>query len=92
MKKAKFYNELTRDKSLLYIIEYENNHPIIMNKIESNIMDAAKNGQYMASIDFEVSMVSSYDIKMIPKVLDYYGFETDWYQNHNISILTIHWA
>lgn len=92
MKKAKFYNELTRDKSLLYIIEYENNHPVIMNKIESNIMDAAKNGQYMASIDFEVSMISSYDIKMIPKVLDYYGFEADWYQNYNISILTIHWA
>ena len=92
MKKAKFYNELTRDKSLLYIIEYENNHPVIMNKIESNIMDAAKNGQYMASIDFEVSMISSYDIKMIPKVLDYYGFEADWYQNYNTSILTIHWA
>lgn len=93
MKKAKFYNELTRDKSLLYIIEYENNHPIIMNKIESAIMNAATNSSYMTTVEFDLSMISNYDIKMIPRVLDYYGFDADWYNNNNnIGTLTIHWA
>lgn len=92
MKKAKFYNELTRDKSLLYIIEYENNHPVIMNKIETSIMNAATNSSYMTTVEFDLSMISNYDIKMIPKVLDYYGFDADWYNNNIIGTLTIHWA
>ena len=92
MKKAKFYKELTRDKGLLYVIQYENNHPIIMNRIETSIMNAATNSSYMATVEFDLSMISDYDIKMIPKVLDYYGFEADWYNNNIIGTLTIHWA
>ena len=95
MKKAKFYNELTRDRSLLYIIEYENTHPIIINRIESVIMEGVKNSQYITSLDFDLQLISSYDIKMIPKVLHYYGFDAEWGDNIETSktgTLTIHWA
>ena len=71
MKKASFYNELTRNKSLLYTIKYEKKHPVIMEKIENNIMNSVENGQYMVSIDFDFNMISTYDVQMIPKVLGY---------------------
>ena len=35
MKQASFYNELTRNKSLMYTIKYEKNHPVIMQRIEN---------------------------------------------------------
>lgn len=96
MKKASFYNELTRNKSLMYTIKYEKNHPVIMQRIENEIMNEAENGQYMAYLDFDLNMISQYDIQMIPKVLDYYGFTSDWHDEDNekgsMKILTVHWA
>ena len=96
MRKASFYNELTRNKSLLYTIKYEKTHPIIMGRIENEIMNAVENGQYMVSLDFEVSMISEYDIQMIPKVLDYYRYTCDWNEEDSelgyMKILSIHWA
>lgn len=94
MKKASFYNELTRNKSVLYTIKYEKKHPVIMEKIENNIMNAVENGQYMVSIDFDFNMISTYDVQMIPKVLGYYGFTAEWVNTEptNIGMLNIHWA
>lgn len=94
MKEASFYNELTRNEYLLYTIKYEKNHPVIMEKIENNIMNAVENGQYMVSIDFDFKMISAYDVQMIPKVLGYYGFTVEWVNTEpaNIGILNIHWA
>ena len=96
MKEASFYNELIRNKSLMYTIKYEESHPVIMQRIENEILNATENGQYMASIDFHASMISTYDVQMIPKVLDYHGFTSDWHDEDNdngcMKILTIHWA
>ena len=92
MKKATFYNELTSNKSLLYTIKYEKSHPVIMELIENHIMNAVERGQYIASIDFDLSMLSEYDQKMIPKVLNYYGFDAEWMNNDTVGTLTIHWT
>lgn len=96
MKKASKYKELTGNKGLLYTIKYEEDHPIIMGKIEAGIMSAVEEGQY--NVGLEMSMLSAYDITMINKVLAYYGFSSNWtaIENSNEScqsgILNIYWA
>jgi hypothetical protein len=72
MKKASKYKELTNNKSLFYTLQYERNHPIIMGHIEDGIESAVEKGLYIISI--ELHSLTEYDIKMILKVLTYYGF------------------
>lgn len=96
MKKASKYKELTGDKGLLYTIKYEEEHPIIMGKIEAGIMSAVEEGQY--NVALEMSMLSAYDIKMINKVLSYYGFSSNWHtlvaadESCQSGVLNIYWA
>lgn len=96
MKSAEEYKELTGNKSKFYTLMYEKSHPVIMNNIETVIMTAVQNNQYFAS--YEMSMLSEYDIKMILKVLQYYGFGVNWDVISNTDescqsgILTIHWS
>ena len=96
MRTAQEYNELTGDKARFYTIMYEKGHPVIMGNIENAIMNAVAEGQYFVPI--EMSMLSAYDIKMIIKVLQYYGFGADWIITSNTDescqsgTLTIHWS
>lgn len=96
MRTAQEYNELTGDKTRFYTIMYEKNHPVIMGNIENAIMKAVADGQYF--IPYDMSMLSAFDIKMITKVLQYYGFGVDWISTSNddescqSGTLTIHWS
>lgn len=96
MKKASEYKELTNNKSLFYTLQYEETHPVIMHKIEESIMDAVSRGQYFTTLD--MVMMSAYDVKMINKVLQHYGFTSDWFNTdgtdefYKNATLNIHWA
>lgn len=96
MENASKYRELTNNRSLFYTIMYEKDHPVIMGRIESAIMTAVENGQYIVSI--EMHNLSPYDIKMITRVLEYYEFSADWHPIQNDDeycqtvSLVIHWA
>lgn len=96
MKNAEFYREMTGNKSLLYTVKYEKDHPILMNKIESAIMEAVEDSQYIATLNMH--MLSNYDVKMITKVLAHYGFYCDWSTGivvdecYELIQLTIHWS
>lgn len=96
MRTASEIKELTQDKSRLYTVIYEESHPVIIGNIEKSIMSAVANGQYYVNV--EMSMISDYDIKMITKVLNHYGFTLDWSLNQTndtscqSGTLTIHWV
>lgn len=95
METANRYKELTNNKSLFYTYQYEQNHPVIMKKIENTIMEAVEKGLYITSL--YLLGLSEYDIKMITKVLNKYDLANDWTvvskasDSYQHMQLTIHW-